>query len=496
MKTDFKILLIEDSASFRESLVQLLGVYNDVEEASNLETAREIFKKNSYEIVILDRTLPDGNGISLIPEIKAENPNTVVIILTSDSDFNSVKKCLSAGADDYVVKSENIIADLLIRIPYVVERAAEKRQLLNLKEQVRAAFKHELIGKSLAMAELRASILSLKNTNSHVLITGESGTGKELIARRLNVIEDERTRPFIAVNCGAIPENLVESELFGHMKGSFTGAITNKPGKFELAHNGDLFLDEIGDLPLSSQVKLLRVIQDGQFFRIGALKPSYANCRIIAATNKNIEEQVKKGKFREDLYYRLNVIRIQSIPLRARQEDIPDLAKFFILQLGGPSYTISEKSITRLLQHNWPGNIRELRNTIERAILKARQKQSKEIVPEDIVLDQRTGLGMGIQKLEALLPTDLQDLTETRYNNFLEIAEQEFLKAALNISHGSAADVGTRLGFARSTIFKKLAHLGISRRPYGTQSVATDVDSIPLESNSESNSHTSECPFL
>lgn len=279
----------------------MLGVYNDVSEADSLASARAVLQRETFDVVILDKGLPDGDGIELLTEIKASHPSTVVIVLTSDSDFSSVKHCIARGADDYVVKSENVVPDLLVRIPIAVSKAASTRKLANLEQLVKDAFKYEIVGKSPSTMDLRKTILSFKGSCAHVLITVESGTGKELIARRLNSIEEDRNRPFVAVNCGTIPANLLESELFGCKKGSFTGALHDKIGKFELAHNGDLFLDEIGELPLAAQVHLLRAIQQGEITRVGDSRVIRARCGIIAATNLNLLQMVREGRFLEDL---------------------------------------------------------------------------------------------------------------------------------------------------------------------------------------------------
>lgn len=449
--------------SFRGAVSQLLGVYNDIAEADSLSSARAILQKETFEVVVLDKGLPDGDGIELLTEIKASQPNTIVIMLTSDSDFASVKHCIARGADDYVVKSENIIPDLLVRIPITVSKAASNRKLQNLEQLVREAFRYEIVGKSQSTMELRETVLSLKGTGAHVLITGESGTGKELIARRLNSIEEDRNRPFVALNCGAIAESLIESELFGHKKGAFTGAIQDRPGKFEQAHSGDLFLDEVGELPLSAQVRLLRAIQEGEVCRLGDNRTIRVNCRIIAATNRNLEQMVREGQFREDLYHRLNVVRIATTPLRLRLSDIPDLAKMFTLQVGGPNFKISEKAIRALKDYDWPGNIRELRNAIERAIIATRRRKSTEIIFEDVAIQNPSETVLQrMRKLEASLPSQVTDLTPSHYREFLESLEREYLKTAMELAGGSAIEISSRLGIARSTTFKKLKQLKIS----------------------------------
>jgi DNA-binding NtrC family response regulator len=462
VKSNFKILLVEDMESFRGAVSQLLGVYNDVDEAQDLAAARAAIQKSSYDVVILDKGLPDGDGIDLISEIKELSPNTVVIILTSDSDFSSVKHCIARGADDYVIKSPNIVPDLLVRIPVAVSKAASSRRLENLEQLVKEAFRYEIVGKSRSTMELRETVLSLKGSNAHVLITGESGTGKELIARRLNSIEDLGKRPFVAINCGAIAENLIESELFGHKKGAFTGALQDRIGKFEVASGGDLFLDEIGELPLASQVRLLRAIQEGEITRLGDNRVIHVNCRIIAATNQNIEKMVKDGKFREDLYHRLNVIRIATTPLRLRADDISDLAKTFTLQVGGAPFKITDKAIKALGEYQWPGNIRELRNAIERAVISARRRKSFEIQFDDITIHRPPeDAYYRMKKIESALPSRFSELSPNNFREFTESLQKEYLQTALELSDGNAEVLANALGLGRSTVFKKLRELNV-----------------------------------
>lgn len=467
MKNGFKILLVEDMESFRGAVSQLLGVYSDVTEAECLATARALLARQSFDVVVLDKNLPDGDGVDLLTEIKGSYPNTVVIMLTSDSDFNVIKQCIALGADDYVVKTENVIPDLLVRLPLAMSKGAAARKLASLEQLVKDTFRYEIVGKSESTAELRELVLNLKGTSAHVLIAGESGTGKELIARRLNSVEDAKGRPFIAVNCGAIPENLVESELFGHKKGSFTGATNDRAGKFELAHNGDLFLDEIGELPLLAQARLLRVIQEGEVSRVGDDRIIKVNCRIIAATNRSLSQMVREGKFREDLYHRLNVINISTTPLRQRRTDIEDLAKVFTVQVGGPNFKITDKAIKSLRDYDWPGNIRELRNAIERAVIACKRRKSSEIGVEDVAAVTMTeDVAQRSRKLEASLPSELGELTEKHYDEFRDALEREYLKTALELLGGNVTELANRLGLARSTAFKKLKELNVSERGF------------------------------
>ena len=463
MKSNFKILLVEDMASFRDAVTQLLGVYNDVEEAVDLASARAKLKSNAYDVVILDKGLPDGDGIELISEIKEGNPSTVIIILTSDSDFSSVKHCIARGADDYVIKSASIVPDLLVRIPVAVSKAASTRRLENLEQLVKEAFRYEIVGKSPSTMELREMILSLKGTSATVLITGASGTGKELIARRLNSIEDDGKRPFVAVNCGAIAESLIESELFGHKKGSFSGAINDRIGKFEFANGGDIFLDEIGELPLTLQARLLRVLQEGEVVRVGDNRVIRVNCRIIAATNQNLEKMVKTGKFREDLYHRLNVIRMETTPLRERSTDISDLAQLFTLQVGGSNFKITDRAIKALSEYEWPGNIRELRNAIERATIFARRRKSFKIDFEDISIHRTTiDASFRLKKLEASLPSNISELSSQSYREFSESLQKEYFESALALMDGNVEALAHNLGLGISTAFKKMRELGVS----------------------------------
>jgi DNA-binding NtrC family response regulator len=462
VKSAFKILLVEDMESFRGAVSQLLGVYNDVHEAGDLATARGLLAAQNFDVVVLDKGLPDGDGIDLISDIKEFSPNAVIIILTSDSDFSSVKHCIARGADDYVIKSENVIPDLLVRIPVAVSKAASSRRLQNLEQQVKEAFRFEIVGKSPSTMELREAILNLKGAKATVLITGESGTGKELVARRLNSIEDDGKRPFVALNCGAIAENLIESELFGHKKGSFTGAVQDRAGKFEQADGGDIFLDEIGELPLALQVRLLRVIQEGEVTRVGDSRTIRVSVRIIAATNQNLEKMVKVGKFREDLYHRLNVVRIATTPLRQRISDIGDLAKLFTLQIGGSQFKINDPAIRALSEYSWPGNIRELRNAVERALISARRRKSFEVSFADIVLQRPVDdANFRLKKIEASLPTEFSELSSENFREFTETTQKEYLRTALELSNGNAEALATALGLGRSTIFKKLRELGI-----------------------------------
>jgi two-component system nitrogen regulation response regulator NtrX len=465
MEQEFKILIIEDQESFRTTVMQLLGVYNEIQGAGTLAEARILLQKQSFDVVILDKTLPDGDGISLISEIKSDSPNTVTIVLTADGDFNTMKKCIRSGADDYVVKTSDIIPHLLVRIPIAASRKADERQISSLQLQIQKAFKYECVGRSKLMAELRLSIQGHRGSSSPVLITGESGSGKEVVARRLHAVEQVRNRPFVAINCGAIPETLIESELFGHKKGAFTGAISDQSGKFDAAHGGDIFLDEVGELSLQAQTKLLRVLQEKQFYRVGSSKPVEVSCRVIAATNQNLEDLVKKKKFREDLYYRLNVVRFRTPSLRSRIEDIPDLVQHFLVQNGLPNISVTDRAYEKLSKHDWPGNIRELGNVIERGTLSARKRNSIKIDHDDISIDRPLdAIDAGARRIEMALPMDDSDLSEKGFLEYMELAEREYLKRAISIQKGSVTDTAKAIGVSRSSLFRRISALGLSKK--------------------------------
>ena len=478
----FKIMIVEDCKSYRQQLLQTLGAYAELDAYQTFESAKKAVELNTYDVYILDRQLPDNvnGGEDLLPIIRTDNPNAIVIMLTVENNYETAKRCLAKGADDYIVKAANIVPELLLRIPQAVGHAAKERKLKALQEEIEKTFKYEMAGKSLFASELRAKIYSHKGSKAHVLITGESGTGKELVARRLHAIE-EGDGPFIPVNCAAIPSELIESELFGHKRGAFTGAIADRAGKFELAHNGDIFLDEIGDMPMSAQAKLLRVIQDGQFFRIGGDKPINVRCRVIAATNKNLPELIRRRKFREDLYYRLNVMQFVLLPLRERLEDIPDLARFFLLQQDGSKLSITDRAVKRLMQHRWPGNIRELGNTIERAKIRIKERESTEIDAEDITFDRQPGGPAAvISRLEFALPTELDEISPKNYQDFLTVAEREYIRHGLDLTNGRAVELAQRIGISKGLIYRKMSQFGIPRRGYearGTEETDTDFSS-------------------
>jgi len=368
-----KILVADDEQSMREFLdIMLKKEGYKVSLASNGEEVAKIVENDLFDLVLLDIRMPKLDGISTLRKIKTSTPETIVIMITAYASADTAIKAMKEGAYDYITKPFKVE-----EIKLIIKNALEKKNLqkenILLKQVVRDRFHFgNIIGQSSKMAALYDLLGKVSPTKTNILITGESGTGKELVAKAIHYNSPRKEKPFVTLNCGAIPESLIESELFGHMKGAFTDAIATKKGLFEVADEGTIFLDEISELPLLMQVKLLRVLQDKEFKRVGGTEDIRVDVRIIAATNKDLEEAVKEKRFREDLFYRLNVIQIKLPPLRDRKEDIQILANHFLKkysqELGKSISKISPEALQILLNYDYPGNVRELQNIIERAV--------------------------------------------------------------------------------------------------------------------------------
>ena len=365
------VLIVDDEEGIRESLS---GVLEDegyrVVTAGTGEDALKMMQEQSPDLVILDVWLPNMDGIQALQEIKASKTDIPVIMISGHGTIEVALKATRMGAYDFLEKPLSL-ERVILSTKRALERSAIEKENRDLKENLTKRW--QLIGESPSLKELLVHIEMAARSSSRVLITGESGSGKELVARLLHGMGSRSEKPFVEVNCAAMPHELIESELFGHEKGSFTGAFEKKKGKFELADSGTLFLDEIGDMSLQTQAKVLRVIETQEFQRVGGSTNIKVDVRIIAATNKNLEEEVKKGTFREDLFFRLNVIPITVPPLRERKEDIPLLAEYFMLNLaseyGQMPKRMKPEALKRLQEYHWPGNIRELKNLIERLVI-------------------------------------------------------------------------------------------------------------------------------
>ncbi len=452
-----KILIVDDELGARESLRIILKNrgYNLLVAASGKEALR-IYRQDHPHITLLDIIMPDLDGLKVLKEIKRIDAKALVIMITAAKSIETAVEAMKLGAYDYITKPFNVD-----EIRLIVKKAFSNLDLVGEVEYLRAEIGRvygldNIIGKSKAIKNISSLIKRVADTKLTVLIQGESGTGKELVARAIHFNSLLKNRPFVDVNCAAIPETLMESELFGHEKGAFTGAHERKLGRFELANGGVLFLDEIGDLSLSNQSKILRFLQERQFTRVGGSKPIMVDVRVIAATNKNLEKAMKDGSFREDLYYRMNVFPIFIPPLRQRKEDIPPLVNHFIRKSTHQRKNIkgiSNKALELLINYRWPGNVRELENVIERAVALCSRST---ISPDDLPQDIREGVELGVDEdavLEGKLSFEEAEGTFER-NIILKALEKS------NYVQSRAADL---LGISRRILKYKMDRLGIKQ---------------------------------
>ncbi|HXV60113.1 MAG TPA: sigma-54 dependent transcriptional regulator [Vicinamibacteria bacterium] len=367
-----RVLVVEDEAYVRESLVAILNKRGfEAEPAGSVAEAADILARSPVDVVLSDLRMPEADGLELVRRFQVDYPELPVVILTGHGTVASAVACLRAGASDYVLKPVEPEA-----LEVVIERAMSsrslRRELLYLRKS--ASFGPSVpIGESAAWRRVMKMVDAAAAADSSVLLVGETGTGKELLARRIHAMSPRASQPFVKVNCAAVPLEMWESEFFGHRKGSFTGAASDREGRFQLAHGGTLLLDEIGAMPAAGQAKLLRVIQDGEFDRLGDTRPTRVDVRVIASTNSDLEAEVAKGTFRSDLFFRLNVLGIRVPPLRERPDDIPLLASYFVgevsARLRRTAPALPLETLSRLRAYSWPGNVRELRNVLERALV-------------------------------------------------------------------------------------------------------------------------------
>jgi DNA-binding NtrC family response regulator len=456
--TKKRVLLIDDEARVRTSLKMVLEPAYDVLQAADAQEGIEVFRKEGPDLVLLDVILPGTDGLAVLQTLREENKMTPVIMLTGTKSVKTAVDAMKLGAADYLSKPFEV-DELRIVVGRALNSLDLEREVKQLRAQVvqRYAF-HNLIGKSQGMQEIYAKIEQVSDSRTTVLISGESGTGKELVAKAIHYNSSRRDRPFIALNCAALPETLIESELFGHEKGSFTDATARRVGQFELANSGTLFLDEIGDLSPITQAKLLRVLQEREFTRIGGVQPIKVDVRIVAATNKNLDELVRKGQFREDLYYRINVIALYLPPLRERGEDIPLLAKHFLAKRveeeNRPHIEFGKDALELLTRYPWPGNVRELENIIEQAFIWS--QNSAQIMPEHLPM---------ILKSDSRSSSLRDDTLAGRMS--LEKAvmefEREIILDALKRTNYVQTHAANLLGISRRMLKYRMDTLGIGR---------------------------------
>ncbi len=468
-----RILVADDEESIRWVLSKALkkqGFSVDLAEDGN--EAKKLARQNQYDLAVLDIKMPGIQGLDLLKQFRVEHPDTLVIIMTAEATMEHAVTAMKNGAYDYLTKPFDLAA--LDAIILKATKAAEvTEQIDQLKEELQGQynFGRTIIGNSQAMQEVYKTLGRVAESDVTVLVTGESGTGKELIARAIHVNSRRLGKPFLALNCAAIPSELLENELFGHERGAFTGATDRKAGKFEQADGGTLFLDEIGDMPLELQAKLLRVLQEKEITRTGGSQTINVDVRIVAATNQNLAEQVKAKEFREDLYYRLNVVPISLPALRDRREDIPMLVEFFLKRakqdLGIDIMECSPEALQLLKSHDWPGNVRELENVIKRAALLS---PNHVLTPPDFpgLLDSGRVRSQD-ESLEALvarkLENSLAQMNLQEMNNLYEMVlhqvERPLINIVLNKTRGNQVQTADILGINRNTLRKKIKTLEI-----------------------------------
>ena len=444
-----RVLVVEDEEKLRRVVeLQLVSAGFEVDKAATAEEGVKVVDR--ADLVLTDLRLPNMDGLGLLALIRRQNAQVPVVVMTAYGSIETAVECMKAGATDFLLKPFSL--DHLMQ---VVHKALEVRALRDenrqLKEELGRRYEYDnIIGRSEPMQEIFATIERVAPTRATVLLAGESGVGKDLIARAIHFHSPRRDRPLVKINCTAIPENLMESELFGYEKGAFTGAVTSKPGKFEQADTGTVFLDEIGDVPGPIQVKLLRILQEREFERLGSNVTRHTDVRIIAATNQDLRAALEQGTFREDLYYRLNVVPLNIPPLRERKQDIPFLANHFIRKLAADSgsavESITDAAMERLMAYHWPGNVRELENVIERSLVLCRGRQ---LDAGDVRLESAPRPRS--QNGQHFLP---EGLTLDQY-------EQELIREALRRADGNKSHAARLLGLTRNALRYRLTQMGL-----------------------------------
>ena len=438
------ILVIEDEEKHRRVIgLHLASADYDVKAVGTAEEGWKL--AGDVDLILTDLKLPGMDGLEFLGKLRDQNSHTPVIVMSAFGTIENAVEAMKRGAVDFLPKPFS-----LDHLTVVVEKALEVRKLRDENRELREAlgerYKFEnIIGHSAAMQEIFATITRVAPTRATVLLAGESGVGKDMIARAIHQHSPRKDRPFVKINCTAIPENLMESELFGYEKGAFTGANVSKPGKFEQANTGTVMLDEIGDVPPSIQVKLLRILQEREFERLGSNKTLQTDVRVVAATNVDLRAALEQGTFREDLYYRLNVVPINIPPLRERKEDIPYLVEHFAKKFGGE---ISESAMERLTAYHWPGNVRELENVVERSILLA---SGPRVEAGDVKIEMAPGRARQAFATDAFLP---EGMTLDQY-------EQSIIREALKRASGNKSQAARLLGLTRNALRYRLAQMGI-----------------------------------
>jgi DNA-binding NtrC family response regulator len=449
------ILIVEDEPKLRRLVeLQLADDGYDVKSAGDAESGLKFFNEGAFDLVLTDMKLPGMTGLELLQTIKSADPQMPVVMMTAFGSVESAVDAMKAGASDYLLKPFSL-AELVMVVRKELDTHQLREENRNLREALGRRYEYKnIVAQSEKMQAVLALVERVAPSNVTVLIGGESGVGKDLVARAIHEHSQRARGPFIKINSTAIPENLLESELFGYEKGAFSGATGSKPGKFELADRGTLFLDEIGDVPLAIQVKLLRVLQEKEFERLGGVKTLKVDVRLIAATNRDLRAALEEGTFREDLYYRLNVVPIDIPPLREHKEDIPSLVKYFLDKFsrdaGTAAKAITPAAMKVLVDFQWPGNVRELENVIQRAVTLS---EGPAIDVADIHLDTRTSRPNSGGAF--VLPEGMT----------LDQWEQETIREALKRANGNKSQAARMLGLSRNALRYRLSQMGVADAP-------------------------------
>ena len=446
------ILLVDDERNIQLTLSRALSMEGyAVETAGGGREALEKIAALPVDAVVMDVRMPDLDGLAVLEKARETRPGLPVVIMSGHGSLETVRQAFKLGAFDYLEKPITEKDKLLVAVRNALSLGALREENARLRREAGVA---EMIGSGPAMQRLLELVRRAAPSEGRVLVTGENGTGKELVARAIHESSRRRDEPFVKLNCAAVPAELIESELFGHERGAFTGAVAARRGKFELADRGTLFLDEVGDMPAAMQAKVLRVLQEGEFERVGGQQTIKVDVRVVAATNKDLRAEVEAGRFREDLFYRLNVVPIQAPPLRERREDVPALAERFLAEAcernGRRASRIARGAVLALQAHDWPGNVRELRNLVERLAILC---DGPEISAEDVA---------------ATLPDARKPRTDrfrsgASFHDLVEEAEREIILGALDAHQDNVSDTARTLGLERSHLYKKMRALGIKR---------------------------------
>jgi len=444
VKTDFKIMVVDDEESMRDALKQLLKREGyTVGVAENAAAAIKKFKKENHDLVVSDIMMPEIDGIELLKRLKKISQDVIVILITGYASIDSAVQAIKIGAEDYFTKPFKNV-EILKVVDRIYKNQSLSRQNELLKQEILRQDIPEIVGQSTKIKKIISDIKMVADSDIPVFISGESGTGKELVARAVHDLSERKNEPFVPINCAAVPDDLLESEFFGHEKGAFSGAINRKYGLFEVADNGTLFLDEIGEMPQSLQAKLLRTVETMQLRRIGGTAQISVNLRIVCSTNRDIQKEIEEGRFRSDLYYRLSTFCIHLPPLRERKNDIPLIVEQYLKGKNGGKTKIPESVIQAFLNYHWPGNVRELEHVIERILLFSKNKvPSLKNLPQEI---------QEVYQRESSSPAKETSLSV----HSLEDVEKEHILSVLNHCNGNKKEAAEILGIGLKTLYRKI----------------------------------------